>query len=83
MLRSGEGGGSQLQHESKCFRQQGMKRGRITEVYIPYYVVLWQGWGSGEVWGGGEAEREDVVGSKFGLSQIPPIAHLTKVYLLC
>jgi hypothetical protein len=30
--------------------------------------------------GGGEP---DVVGSKFGLSQIPPVAPLTKVYLPC
>jgi len=43
MLRREEEGGSQLQHQSKCSRQQGMKRGRIKEVYIPYYVVLWQG----------------------------------------
>jgi hypothetical protein len=36
MLRSGEGGGSQLQHQPKCYRKQGMKRERIKEVYIPY-----------------------------------------------
>jgi hypothetical protein len=33
----------------------------------------------GERWRGGEA---DVVGSKFGLGQIPPAAHLTKLFLL-
>lgn len=33
--------------------------------------------------GGGGGGREAEVGSKFGLSQIPPVATLTKLYLLC
>jgi len=34
-------------------------------------------------WGGVGRRRGGEGGSKFGLSQIPPIAHLTKVYLPC
>jgi hypothetical protein len=37
----------------------------------------------GKSGGGGGGKEAEVVGSKFGLGQIPPAAMLTKIYLPC
>jgi hypothetical protein len=68
---------------SMCSRQQGMKRVMINELLIPYYIMLCQGWGGGKVWGGEVEKRWKWLGPSYGLSQIPPAAHLTNFYLLC
>ena len=82
MPRSGEKEGSQLQHHPGCYRQQGMKKGdkRSVDTLIYNIVSRLRQWGDVERGGGREVE---MVGSKFGLSQIPPAANLTKLYLPC
>ena len=73
---------SQLQHPPKCSRQQGEERGdkRSVDTLLCDVVSRLRQWGAVGRRGGGEVE---VVGSKFGLSQIPPVVNLTKVYLPC
>jgi hypothetical protein len=59
---------------------EGRNDKRSVDTLLCDVVSRLRQWEDGGRRGGGEL---DVVGSKFGLSQIPPVANLTKVYLPC
>ena len=75
--KHGEGGKHQQQHpmgDSQVLIEVKKK------VYIPRIYLLWQGQSSGR-WGGEEAREREEARSKSRLSQISPVANLTKSLL--